>query len=94
MQDGHVLRVVGRSLHQHRNVQPRQSKRVGDGALVTEVWQRYDHAIDLVAIFLKQRRATLRLFVSFDRAVLAVFRAEDHAVHARLGERPHYFLAP
>ena len=94
MQDGHVLRVIGRSLHQHRNIEPRQPQRVGNGALVAEVWQRHDHAIDLVAIFLKQRRTALRLFVGFDRAVLAFFRTEHHAVHASLGERLHHLFAP
>ena len=93
MQDGHLRRVVGRRLHQHRNVEPRQPHGVGNRALVAEVGQRHDHAIDAVAILLKQCRATLRFFVRFDRAVLAVFGTEHHAIHASLGQRLDHLFA-
>ena len=49
MQDRHLRGIVGRRLHEHRNIEPRQSQRVGNRALVAEVGQRHDHAIDLVA---------------------------------------------
>jgi len=49
---------------------------VGDGALVAEVGQRDDYAIESLAIPAEQGGAALRFVVSLDRAVLAVFGAE------------------
>ena len=79
MQDRHLRSVVGRRLHQHRHVEPRQPQRVGDRALVAEVGQRDDHAVDPVAVLAEQRRAALGFFVGLHRAMFAVFRAENDA---------------
>ena len=94
MQDRHLRSIVGRRLHQHRNVEPRQAHGVGNRALVAEVGQRDDHAIDSVAILLKQSGAAFGFFVRLDRAVLAVLGAEHHAIHAGLGQRLDHLFAP
>ena len=78
--DGHLRRGVRRGLHQHRHVQVRRAQRVGDGALVAEIRQRDDDAVDLVAMLPEQRRALPRLVAAFDRAVLRLLGVErDHA---------------
>ena len=93
VQDGHLRRIVGRGLHEHRNVEAGEAKSVGDGALVAEVGKRDDHAIDTLAIFLKQGGAAFRLVVSLDGAVFAFFGSKDHTIDAGQGERLDHFFA-
>ena len=52
--DGHQSGRVGRGLHQHGHVEVGQAQRVGDGALVAEIRQRDDDAVDLVAVALEE----------------------------------------
>ena len=68
--DGHVVGAVGRSLHQHRNLQAGEANGVDDAALFTKVGQRDDDAVDLFGVFLEKFGAALRLGVSFHRAVV------------------------
>src|SRR5208282_5551793 len=53
-----------------------------------------DHAVEQVTILAEQGGAALGFVVSLNGAVLAVFRAEHHAIHASLSERLNHFLAP
>ena len=48
--DGHLAGGIGRRLDQHRHVEVGQAQGVGDAALVAEVRQRDDDAVDLVAV--------------------------------------------
>ena len=59
--DGHLGRVVGEGVDQHRHVQAGPAQGVGDGALVAEVGQRDQHAVDLVAVRLEQIGALPRI---------------------------------
>ena len=54
--DLHVVAAVGRGLHQHRHVQRGVADRIGDAALVAEIRQRHDDAVDLVAMLAEQLR--------------------------------------
>ena len=74
---------IRRGVHQHRHVQIGQAQRVGDGALVAEVRQRDDHAVDAVAVGAEQVGALARFGARLHRAELAVLRAEDHAARCR-----------
>jgi hypothetical protein len=47
---------------------------VGDGALLAEIRQRDDDAVDLVAVFLEQVGAERRFRARFDGAELGLFR--------------------
>ena len=85
--------IVGRGLYQHRYVEAARGEGVGDGALVAEIGQGDDDAVDLVAIFLEQRRAPLGLFVSLYCAVLAVFWPQHDGIHAGFGERLNHLFA-
>ena len=52
--DGHGVGAVGRGLHQHRNLEPGEADGVHDAALLAEVGQRDDDAVDLVGVLLEQ----------------------------------------
>jgi hypothetical protein len=74
--DGHGIGAIGRGLHQHGHFQSRQADGVDDAALLAEVGQRDDDAVDLFGVFLEERGAALGLSVSFHRAVMRLVRAE------------------
>ena len=65
--DGHLARRIRRGLHQHRHVQVRHAQRIGDGALVAEIRQRDDDAVDLAAVLAEQLRARRLLPRAFPR---------------------------
>ena len=52
--DGHQAGGIGRGLHQHGHVEVGQAQGVGDGALVAEIRQRDDDAVDVVAAALEE----------------------------------------
>ena len=61
----------------------RPAQRVGDAALVAEVRQRDDDAVDLVAMLAEQVGALLRVVVCFHRAVFGVFGDSAITLDAR-----------
>ncbi len=81
--DGHGIGAVGRGLHQHRNLQPRQANRIHDAALFAEVGQRNDDAVDLLCMFLEEFGAMLRFGVCFHRAIFGLLRAENDRARSR-----------
>ena len=79
--DGHPRRRVGGRLNQHRHVQAGQPQGVRDAALVAEIRQRDDHAVDLVAVLLEEVGAGHRFGARLHRSVLAVLGPQrDRAV--------------
>ena len=82
--DRHQRRRVGRRLHQDRHVQVGHAQRVRDAALVAEVRQRHDDAVDLVPVPPEEVGARPRLGPRLDRAVLRVLRPEHDDLDARL----------
>ena len=79
----HVGGIVGRSLHQHGHIQPGQAQRIRNGALVAEVRQSDDHAVQPLAILLEQRGTSLRILVCFDCSVLGLLGREHHNLGSR-----------
>ena len=71
----------------------REAQRIGDGALVAEIRERDDYAVNAVAIGAEMGGAAQRFFVGFDRAVIAFFFVEDDYVHARLLQHLEHFGA-
>ena len=69
-------------------------KRIGDGALVAEVRQRDDDAVDLDSRLRSETgRRTAGLLPGFDRAVLAFFRRQRDHLHAGAVSTRMHFLA-
>ncbi len=66
--------MIGRSLDQHRHAQIGEPQRIGQPALLAEVRQRDDDAVDLRSVLLEQRRALLGVLVGLDRAVGRLLR--------------------
>ncbi|HMD96247.1 MAG TPA: hypothetical protein VKM93_02800 [Terriglobia bacterium] len=66
----HLVGLVGKSVYQHRDVQPRHADGVGHTALVTEVGQADQNAIDLVAVLREEVSAPARVLQGFHRAKL------------------------
>ena len=90
--DGHLLRIVGRGLDQHRNVQVRQAQGIGNRALFAEIRQSHDDAIDAIAIFLEEIGAAPGLFPGFDRSVVALFRSQRHHIHTGSRQHPQHLF--
>src|ERR1700758_2470119 len=93
VQDGHLRRVIRCGLNQYRDAETRKAQRVRNRALVAEVGQGDDDAVDLVAMFSEQGRAALSLFMRFDCSVLAVFGTENDGIDAGLRQRLNHLLA-
>ena len=91
--DGHFRRGIRRGLHQHGNVQIGQAQRIGDGALLAEIRQGDDHAVDAVAVGAKQIGAFARFHARFHRAVFAFLGTEHQRLNARGRERLDDLLA-
>ena len=88
-----LLGIVGRGLDQHRHAQVGQPQGVGNGALVAEVGQGHDDAVDASRLRLEQVGAAPGLLPGFDRAVLALFRSERDHIHAGRAQHPQHFFA-
>ena len=73
-----ILPVVRRGLDQHGNAQIGQTQRVGEAALLAEVRQRDDDAVDLGSMLFEQRSALLGVLIGFDRAVRGLLRREHN----------------
>src|SRR5260370_21366384 len=87
--------MFGRCVDEYRPIQARQSERVCDGTLVSEIRQGNDDPFDALARASKERRAALRFFVRFHSAVLPLFRAENHQVNSSgLENLDHLLAAP
>ena len=90
--------IVGEGLDQHRHAQVRPAQRVGHGALVAEVGQRDQHAVDLLAMCVEQLGALVGVLQALDAAVGRVLRPQrddleagvfqhlDHLFPARLAQ--------
>ena len=92
--DRHLAGLIGRRLDQHRHAEIGEPQRVGDGALVAEVRQRDDHAVDAVAIGLEQRGALLGVVEGLDHAEPRVLGRQHDRVVALVGENFDDLLAP
>jgi hypothetical protein len=92
--DRQLVGGVGRRLHQHRNAEIGEAQRVGDRALVAEVGQGDDDAVDAVAVGFEQRRAFLRVLEGLDHAEARVLGRQHDRVVALVGENPDDVLAP
>ncbi len=68
--DLHVVGAVGRRLHQHRHLQRGVADGIDDAALLAEVRERDEDAVDLVAMLAEELRATARFIRSLYRAEL------------------------
>jgi hypothetical protein len=68
--DGHGVRHVLERMHEDRHVELRPAERVGDGAFVSEVWERDQYAVDSVAMILEVIRAESGFLQALDRAVV------------------------
>jgi hypothetical protein len=87
-------RRVRRGLHQHGDRQVGGSQRVGNGALVAEIGQCDNDAVDLMAVFAKQFRKLGSLGEALDGAVPGFLRSDGNHVVAGLLERLDHFAAP
>ena len=92
--DGHAARRVGRRLDQDGNAQVGHAQRFGNAALLSEIGQRYDDAVDLVAIGAKQVGALPRFRAGLHRAVLALFGREANGFVAGVLDGRDHLLAP
>src|SRR5579859_1341676 len=88
MRDGHFARRIGSRLYQHRNIQPREPQGIRNGALVAKVGQRYDHAVNLIAMRPKQVRAAPRVGVGFHRSEFALLRGQAERLVPLLAKHP------
>ena len=61
-----LLAIVVEGVDQHRHAQSGPAEGVGHGALVAEVGQRHQDAVDLVAVLLEQVGALLGVVQRFD----------------------------
>ena len=89
----HLVGLVGKSMHQHRHIEPRHADRVGHAALVAEVGQADQNAVDLVAVLLEQVGAPTRVLQGFDRAELGLFGGQAHRPVALLLQQAQDFYA-
>src|SRR5437868_546228 len=80
-------------MHEHGYIEPGHANRLRDRALVAEVRQRDDDAVDIVAMLLEQRRTRLGFVAAFDGAVIRFLRADDHRVDAFFLERAQNLVA-
>ncbi len=80
--DRHLPGVIRSSLHEHGDMQVCEPKRIGNRALLPEVGQSHDDAINSIPILFKQVRAAPGLLPRFDCAVLTLLRSEGNHVHA------------
>ena len=91
--DGHLAGVVRGGLDQHGHVEVGQAQGLGDAALLAEVGQGDDDAVDLRRRGAEEVRALAGFGAGFHGAVLGVLRRRaDHAI-AGSGERGDHFLA-
>ena len=86
--DAHLAGGVRRRLHQHRHVEAGQPQRVGDRALVAEVRQGHDDAVDPVPVLLEQRGAAFGLVVGFHGAMPALLFGQHDDGRSRRGRAP------
>ena len=72
--DGHLLRVVRERMHQHGYVEAGETDRVGNCALVAEVRERDQDAVDLVTVLPEHLGAEPGLLQRFDGAIVGALR--------------------
>ncbi|MGC4031260.1 MAG: hypothetical protein QM754_05875 [Tepidisphaeraceae bacterium] len=84
--DAEQVQVVGVCLDENRHVEFAELEDIGDAALVAEVRQDDDDAVDLVAVFIEQVCALLRIGERFDTAELGLLRREHDGLDTELGE--------
>ncbi len=89
----HGLFAIGRGLHEDRHLQRGIADGVGDTALVAEVRQGNDDAVDFIAVFAEEIAAAARLFMSFDGTVLRFFRAQRDYFDSGLLEYAEHFVS-
>jgi len=71
-------------VYQHRDVQPRHADGVGHTALVAEVGQANQNAVDLVAVLREKVGASARVLQGFHRAELGFLGGQTHRLVALL----------
>jgi hypothetical protein len=91
--DGHQRRRVGRRLHQDWDVQIGHAERVSDAALVAEIRQRHDDAVNRIPMLAEEVGARPRLLPRLDRPVFRVGWPEHHDFDARLLQDRDHLLA-
>ena len=91
--DLHVVGAVRRGLHQHRHLQGGVADGVDDAALLAEVRQRDDDAVDLVAMLAEELGATARFIGCFYGAELRLLRRERDDAYAGLFEHTDHRLS-
>ena len=94
MLDPHAADAVGEGVDEHGDVEPGPAQRVGDGALVAEVGERDEDAVDLVAVALERVGAELRLLEALDGAVVRRVGGRDDGADAGLLKHLEDCLAP
>ena len=88
--NAHLAGIVRRRLDQNRHAQIGQPNGIGQTALLAEVRQRDDDAVDLIGMLFEERGAGLRLFVGLHRAEGGLLRrSNDHLVSLLFNRRNH-----
>src|SRR5208283_272875 len=80
-------------LDEHGNFQSRPAQRVGDAALLAEIRQGHDDAVDLVTMTVEQIGANARFGARLHRAVLGFLGAGCDDTHAGFLEDRDHLLA-
>ena len=82
VRDGHLAGDVGRGLDEHGDAQVGETDGVGQSALLTEVGQGDDEAVDGVGVGLEESGTLFGVLVGLDRAVGGDFRREHDGLDA------------
>ena len=91
--DLHVVGAVRRGLHQHRHLQCGVADGVDDAALLAEIRQRDDDAVDLLAVLAEKLGATSSFIGCFYGAELRLLRRERDDADAGLFEHTDHRLS-
>ena len=89
--DGHLAGRIGRGLHQHGHVETGHAQGIGDGALVAEIGQCDDDAVDCVAMLLEELGAARGFGAGFDGAVFGILGTQRHRRVTGFFERGEHF---
>ena len=90
--DRHLVGGVLEGVHEHGHVQPGPAQRVRDGALVAEVGQRHEHAVDLVAVRAEEVGAEAGFLQALDGAVVGGLDRGDDGADAQPFEHVEHGL--
>ncbi len=92
--DAHLRGLVGGRVDEHRHVQAGEAQCFRHSALVAEVRQGHDDAVDVVAVLPEEVGAGLGLVATLHGAVVRLAGADDDGVVALFLEHPEDLVAP